>query len=117
MIDRLFESLLLLLLGMGGVFCSLLLLAFMIHVLRTVDERLNRRRIDQYARTLETQDPDQINDELAAVIAAAAASTFRRPIAIRRIRLFESRDAGPWEVTGRLNIMASHAIAKRKGSS
>jgi hypothetical protein len=48
------------------------------------------------------------------VVTAAAVATLKKPVAIRRMRLFDSREAGAWAVTGRLNIMASHAIAKRK---
>jgi len=116
MVDRLIESLLLLALGMTGVFCSLILLAGMIQLLKVVDEWLNRRRIERYTREIETKtmDAEELNDELAAVVTAAAVATLKKPIAIRRIRLFDSREAGAWAVTGRLNIMASHAIAKRK---
>lgn len=114
--ERLIESLLVLALGMTGVFSSLILLAAMIQVLKVVDERLNRRRIEQYAREIETKSAgaEELNDEIVAVVTAAAVATLKKPVAIRRMRLFDSREAGAWAVTGRLNIMASHAIPKRK---
>ena len=116
MTDRLIESLLVLAIGLTGVFASLILLASMIQALKVIDERLNRRRIQTYARKIETQQiaAEEVNDELVAVLTAAAAATLKRPVAIRRFRLFGSREAGAWAVTGRLNIMASHAIARRK---
>jgi sodium pump decarboxylase gamma subunit len=109
------ESLLLLIVGMGGVFSALLLLAGMIWLFRAADEQLNRRRIRKYAKTVETAPGvEEINDEIVAVLSAAAVAALRKPIRIRRVRFLTAGGEGAWAVTGRLNVMASHQISRRK---
>lgn len=58
-----------------------------------------------------------LDDETIAVIAAAAAMTLKRPVSIRRVRFLAPAAEPVWAVTGRLNIMASHAISRRKSHS
>jgi hypothetical protein len=55
-----------------------------------------------------------LNDEIVAVLAASATVMLKRPISIRRVRFLEPSAEPAWAVTGRLNIMASHAISRRK---
>jgi sodium pump decarboxylase gamma subunit len=116
--QRIVESLLLLVAGMTSVFTALLLLAGMIRLLEWTDRTLNTKRIKKYSEKVETHKvDDELNDEIVAVIAAAVAATLRPPVRIRRIRFLTGGGSDPaWAVTGRLNIMASHAIAKRKSS-
>jgi Na+-transporting methylmalonyl-CoA/oxaloacetate decarboxylase gamma subunit len=115
MSEDLLKSLLLLVVGITGVFASLLFFAAMIWAFKRVDERLNARRIRQYARKIETLPPeDELNDEVVAVLTAAAVTAIQRKIMVRRIQ-FLGPDSGPaWAATGRLNIMASHLISRRK---
>lgn len=112
---NLLESLLLLLVGMASVLASLLLLAGMISGLKTLDERINRLRIRRYSEKIESENKeDEVNDEFAAILAAAAMTTVRKPVLIRRVRFLEETQGGAWASTGRLSIMASHRIIKRK---
>jgi hypothetical protein len=60
------------------------------------------------------EDPDE---ETIAVLAAAAAVMLKRPVSIRRVRFLKPSVEPAWAVTGRLNIMASHAISRRKSHS
>jgi Na+-transporting methylmalonyl-CoA/oxaloacetate decarboxylase gamma subunit len=113
--DALQESLLLLAVGMTGVMASLVFLAAMIASFKMIDERMNSWKIRRYAERVATHLPeDEPGDELTAVIAAAVAATLRRPVRIRRVRLFNAPGSGAWSSMGRLNIMASHHIARRK---
>ncbi len=114
--ENFFESLLLLVVGMSGVFASLVFLAGMIWLFRFADETLNRRRIKKYSQQVELHEVvDEVNDELVAVITAAVSSTLRKPVIVRRVQFLNQKSSGgSWAVTGRVNIMASHAIAKRK---
>jgi sodium pump decarboxylase gamma subunit len=117
MYDNFIESLLLLVVGMAGVFSALLLLAAMIWTFRMIDERLNKRRIQKYAAKVESKLVDDvINDELVAVLTAAAASVLKKPIRMKRIQFLAGAgtDSAAWAATGRLNVMASHSIPKRK---
>jgi sodium pump decarboxylase gamma subunit len=109
------EAVLLLVVGMAVVFSALLLLAGMIRLLEWADRRINAVRIRTYATKVEThQVDDDVNDEIVAVITAAIATTLRKPVVVRKIRFLSSGSEPAWAVTGRLNIMASHAITKRK---
>lgn len=115
MSERLLESFMLLVVGMGGVFASLLLLAGMIWLFKTFDERFNAWRIRTYAQKVEANpEDDGINDEVAAVIAAAATAAMKRPVVVRKVRFLTPVPETSWAVTGRVNIMASHLITKRK---
>ncbi len=118
MTDPIVEALLLLVVGMASVFAALFLLAGMIRFLEWADSRINTIRIRKYADKVEThQVDDDVNDEIVAVITAAIAATIRKPVVVRKIRFLESGAEPAWAVTGRLNIMASHAITKRKSLS
>jgi sodium pump decarboxylase gamma subunit len=115
MADKMLESMLLLAVGMGGVFASLLILAGMIWLFKYADEQFNAWRIRTYAQKVEANpEGDGINDEVAAVIAAAVVAALKRPVIIRRMRFLGPAPDASWAVAGRVNIMASHSIAKRK---
>ena len=115
MTDPIVEAVLLMVAGMSAVFSALLLLAGMIRLLEWTDTRLNSLRIRKYAEKLEShQIEDDVNDEVVAVITAAISTTLKQPVIVRKIRFLNSGPGPAWAVTGRLNIMASHAIAKRK---
>ncbi len=113
MLEKLSESLLLLIVGIIGVFVSLSLLAAMIWLIKAADEKINALRILSDARKAEIQ-PEEIHDELIAVISAAAFSAIKKPVVIRKIRFLDNRSGDAWAVTGRLNVMASRPIRKRK---
>jgi sodium pump decarboxylase gamma subunit len=115
MTQNITEALLLLVVGLAVVFSALLLLAGMIWVLEWADRTINSLRIRKYAKKVETHKVDDaLNDEIVAVIAAAVATTVGRAVKIRKVRFLSGTPAAAWAVTGRLNIMASHAIARRK---
>ena len=115
MFENLGESVVLLAVGVTGVFVCLLLLALMIWAFRTADEWLNKKRIQKYSERVESHLADEdINDELVAVLSAAASSILKKHIKVRRIHFLGDTEGTSWASTGRLNIMASHLIPKRK---
>jgi sodium pump decarboxylase gamma subunit len=112
------ESLLLLTAGMAVTLTALSFLAGMIWAMKWGDEKLNARKIRTYAQKVETRQlDDEVNDEVVAVIAAAATAAIKKRVTIKRITFLSPGPGQAWAVTGRLNIMASHAIAKRKMTS
>jgi sodium pump decarboxylase gamma subunit len=109
------QSLLLLVVGMAVTFVVLSLLAGMIWLFKAVDEKINRRRISRYAERVESHKiEDEVNDEVVAVISAAVAAIMKSSVTIRRIHFLQSPEPAAWASSGRLSIMASHAISKRK---
>jgi len=118
MLDLLLDASLVLVVGMGVVVLSLLMFAGLIVVLRASDERFNIFRIRRYTARVEAEPVhEDVNDELVAVLTAAIAVAIRKPVRIRRMRFLDTASAGAWTSTGRLNIMASHAIPRRKSTS
>lgn len=76
------------------------------------------RRVKGHAEKVETHQGDaDLNDEVIAVLAAAANVMLKRPVSVRRVRFLVPAPEPAWAVTGRLNIMASHAISRRKSQS
>jgi sodium pump decarboxylase gamma subunit len=112
---NLLGSAVLLMVGMIVTFVVLSLLAGMIWLFKTVDDFVNRRRITRYAEQVEAKKIEgDVNDEVVAVIAAAVATVMKSPVTIRRIRFLRSAGPATWSSSGRLSVMASHAISKRK---
>jgi Na+-transporting methylmalonyl-CoA/oxaloacetate decarboxylase gamma subunit len=109
------DALLVLLVGMTAVFFCLSLLALLIRVMRSSDEAINTRRIRSYAATVSELPEEEINDELVAVVAAAAMATIKQPLEVRRMRFLGPEAGRTWTATGRLNIMGSHAVQKKRG--
>jgi sodium pump decarboxylase gamma subunit len=109
------DALLVLLVGMAAVFACLSVLALLIWVVRSADETLNARKIRSYAATVPGLPEEEINDELVAVITAAAVAAVKRPLEIRRMRFLGPEGGRTWAATGRLNIMGSHAVQRKRG--
>jgi sodium pump decarboxylase gamma subunit len=117
-VDNFSQSLQLLVIGMSVTLAVLAGLACLIWLFKAVDERLNARRIKSYAEKVETHKVDvDLNDEVVAVLAAAATVMLKRQVSVRRVRFLVPAAEPAWAVTGRLNIMASHAISRRKSQS
>lgn len=115
MIEKIIESLLLLVVGMSSVIIVLLVFALLIQAGKLIDEKINQLRISRYSRKIENAPAtEEINDELIAVITAAIMLTYRKNIRVRKIRFLDHTSQPTWAVTGRLNVMASHLITKRK---
>src|SRR5512138_1813149 len=97
MFDNIIQSLILLVVGMGGVFSALLLLAGMIWLLKSADEWTNRLRIRRYARGADAAAGEEgVNDEIVAVITAAATAAARRRVRVKTVRFLSPLTAGAW---------------------
>jgi sodium pump decarboxylase gamma subunit len=110
------EALLIMVVGLGGVFASLLMLMLMIAGMRAIDERLNARRIRTYTEKVESKqiDSDELNDEIVAAITAAVSTVLKPHVVVRRIRFLSTVPGEEtWAVTGRTGIMTSHTVPKR----
>lgn len=125
--DALIESFWLLLVGMGGVFAALLLLAAVFAALSALDRRLTRWRVRRAAaraaaakpaeRFGAREQPEEADDDeaLIVVLAAAASVALQRRVAVRAVQLLGPSTSNPWASAGRLTIMASRTISRRKG--
>lgn len=115
MTEKIYEALLLMLIGMSSVILVLVMMAVLIQVGKWLDETINAIRIRRYSAKIEKQiSGDDLNDEIIAVITAAVMTTYRKKIRVRKIRFLDHSTQPTWAITGRLNIMGSHLITKRK---
>jgi hypothetical protein len=106
-VDNLYQNLHPAMVGISLILVVLGVVAFF--VLR----RARIRRGEAKARAVDI-DP---NDEVVVVLAAASAVMLKRQVSVRRVRFLVPAAEPVWAVMGRLNIMASHAISRRKSQS
>ena len=57
---------------------------------------------------------DAIDDETSVIITAAVSEALQKSIRVRRIQFLHGDGASAWSVTGRLGLMGSHLITRRK---
>jgi hypothetical protein len=57
---------------------------------------------------------DAIDEETIVILTAAVSETLQKPIRVRRIQFLHDDGASAWSVTGRLGLMGSHLITRRK---
>lgn len=113
--DNLYEAALILVVGMGGVFASLTFLAGMIWCFKFADEYMNNRKIHEYSKKIEsTEETEEVNDELIAVLSAAVESTLQKSVVIRKIQFLGGKNTTAWRSSGRSAQMRSHQINIRK---
>ncbi|MGD9807690.1 MAG: OadG family protein [Deferribacterales bacterium] len=97
--------------GMLIVFASLILIAFAISLMRTIDEKMTERK---EARNAPEPEPEQTIDNLTLVLISAAASAAlqQRSFRIRSVRRVVSRDAkiAGWTMEGRSVLHGSHVL-------
>lgn len=106
--DNIIESLVLLVVGMTGVLLSLAFLALVIWTMKVVDEKLNARKISKYATKVDTQPSDiGVNDEIVAIITAAAMAEIKKAITVKRIHFIDPNVGSSWASSGRSHMMAS----------
>jgi hypothetical protein len=55
----------------------------------------------------------QEDEDLIAILTAAAMAVLQKPVTLRRVRFLTPPANNAWSVTGRLNVMGSHLITKR----
>jgi hypothetical protein len=87
----------------------LVLVAAKTGLLRILDQRLNTPR-----PATPRHESGEITEEVIAVLTAAAAAMLDDAVRVRRVRMFTGESGNAWTSVGRLNIMASHSLARRK---
>ncbi|HRG46131.1 MAG TPA: OadG family protein [Leptospiraceae bacterium] len=112
-LENLSRTLELILLGMGTVFSSLALFAFLIWILTNVDDKFNAYKIKKYSKKVETKEvSEDHNDEIIAVISTAVFIFLNKPVKIHKIHFLETTKENAWETSGRNNLMSSHIIKR-----
>jgi Na+-transporting methylmalonyl-CoA/oxaloacetate decarboxylase gamma subunit len=111
--NNLLEALLVMIIGLSGVFLSLLFFYIIIFFLQKSDEKLNKYLVQ---KKLEPNIIDtnitQIKPEIVAAISAAVFETFHKKIVIKKIHFLDDDKSSQWATSGRINIMGSHNLKK-----
>ncbi len=122
MMDRLSEALLILVVGMGGVLGSLLFFYFVITLINKLEEKFLRwqkakslkpvkiRPTELKESALEEVEID--DDELTAILTAAAFASTHADILVTRIRFLKQPTVTSWSTIGKMNLIGSHIIQK-----
>jgi Na+-transporting methylmalonyl-CoA/oxaloacetate decarboxylase gamma subunit len=106
MLDRLFYSLELAVVGMSVVLTALIFFSFIIWLMKFIDAKISSSKVQN---TLNESD-----DNLIAVISAAVYVALGKKARIKHIQFLDTQTQdGSWAVAGRLNVMSSHNINKR----
>ncbi|MFH1051703.1 MAG: OadG family transporter subunit [bacterium] len=117
MYEKLTEALIVMIVGIGGVFLSLLFFYLLMIVLNVVDSKVNKYRVNKKLSPktkLDNIEPKiQITPEIVAVISAAAYEVFKKPVVVKKIK-YLTKSATTWSETGRMIVMGSHNINKTK---
>jgi sodium pump decarboxylase gamma subunit len=109
MAQNLETALYLMVIGMGVVFASLVLLQAFTSAIGAFDRLL--RRLGAGPAPPATPAPlsaEAVQDEEAAVIAAAVAAALARRVEVHHIRMLHDENMETWSRVGRLDIMRSH---------
>lgn len=120
--DNVSEALLVLVVGMGGVFGSLIFFYLVISLLNKIDsyfvkkeERIRAGGLQESKKIeaeLEQTQDEADDDELMAVITAAAFAATDKQIIVKKIQFLNQPTSNAWAQAGRLGIMASHNVQK-----
>lgn len=111
--DNIVEALLIMVVGLLGVFISLFFFYCIILAIQKSDDKINRFLVKKKLQPAKIEsDIAQIKPEIVAAIAAAAYETFHKPIKIKRIHFLDENQSSQWTATGRITIMGSHNIKK-----
>lgn len=112
--ERLWEATLALIVGMGGVFASLVFFYLLMLVLNALETRINKLRVNKKLLpkpAASNEEQISISPEIVAVISAAAYEAFRRPVVIKKVKFLKQTD-NSWSETGRMIVMGSHNFKK-----
>ncbi len=115
--EKLIEALEVLVIGMGGVFTSLIFFYLLIVLLKKIDGMIQAKE----SKTLEiatnqrkeAEDLSRINEidnELIAVISAAAYSIVRKPVRVKTISFLGNKDDSTWSQIGKIDVISSHNV-------
>lgn len=111
------EALILLLVGMVGVFAVLTFFYLLIVLINKTNSFFNKRKANKKLN-LDAREPsipksDEINPEIVAVIAAAVLVTLKSKVEIKSIKFLSEPDDTSWARIGRLSLIESHHINVR----
>ncbi len=108
------EAIVVMIVGLGGVFTSLVFFYLLMLALNGIESRINKSRASRKLSpkpAANSEEQINISPEIVAVISAAAYETFRKPVVVKKVKYLKQTDS-KWSETGRMIVMGSHNINK-----
>ena len=111
------EALILMFIGMTGVFGVLTFFYLLIVVINQINAYINRskasKKLNLESKTTPKPKSDDINPDIIAVISAAILITIKSKVEIKSIKFLKEPDDTSWARIGRLSLIESHNINVR----
>lgn len=109
------EALILLLIGMSGVFAVLTFFYLLILIVNKINYAFNQRKASKKLNpeSISNTNSDEIDPEIIAVISAAVLVALKSQVKIKSIKFLKEPDDTSWARIGRLSLIESHNINVR----
>jgi Na+-transporting methylmalonyl-CoA/oxaloacetate decarboxylase gamma subunit len=111
--ENLIKALNIMLIGMTGVFLSLIFFSVMIWIMKKVDKFLYIKSSEKVVQPTKITERE-LDEDLIAVLTAAAVAILKKKIRITKIHFLDTPEQTTWASSGRMNIMTSHAITPKR---
>lgn len=122
MAEKLLEGLIVMVVGMGGVFTALVFFYLLISLINYTDKvfkniskpdskQQSGSAIQNDSKT--TSESEESFEELVAVITSAAYFALKKQVVVKSINFLHDSSESSWATIGRLNIIGSHNIQKK----
>lgn len=111
------DTLIIMFVGMSVVFVALGFFYIIILLINKFDFLYNNYKVNKKLQefTVPSKTTSPINDELIAVITAAAFETLNQKVRIKRIQYLDPNSySSSWLSSGRVSLLSSHNIHKGK---
>ncbi len=114
--DTILEGLLVLIVGITGVLLVLFIFYLIIEGVNKLELFLveTQKKKAEIAKAASSISQTEDEDDLIAILTAAATVAFSSKIRITQIRFIKSQPVSPWATLGRINLISSHNIQKNQ---
>ncbi len=114
--ENILEGFLVLIVGLTGVLIVLFLFYLIIEGVNKLEYLLveNQKKKAERAKAANSIVSSENEEDLIAILTAAASVTFSGKIKIKQIRFIKSQPVSPWATLGRINLISSHNIQKNQ---
>ncbi len=114
--ENILEVFLVLIVGLTGVLTVLFLFYLIIEGVNKLEYLLveNQKKKAERAKAANSIVSSENEEDLIAILTAAASVTLSGKIKIKQIRFIKSQPVSPWATLGRMNLISSHNIQKNQ---
>lgn len=114
--ETILEGFLVLIVGLTGVLLVLFLFYLIIEGMNKLEVFLveKQKKNAEMAKAAKSISQAEDEDDLIAILTAAASVAFSSKIKVKQIRFIKSQPVSAWATLGRINLISSHNIQKNQ---